>query len=33
LTLVRGETEHFDVVCPVPNAQYYQITLSEELGR
>jgi hypothetical protein len=33
LTLVRGETEHYETICPVSSGQYYQITLSEELGR
>lgn len=27
--LNRGETEHFQVVCPYPDAGHYQLTLSE----
>jgi hypothetical protein len=33
ITLVRGETEHFQAICPVQAGQCYQLTLSEILTR
>lgn len=32
VTLNRGETEQFEALCLVPSGEYYQVTMSEELG-
>jgi hypothetical protein len=31
IKLIRGATEHYQVICPVAVAGYYQVTISESL--
>lgn len=31
ITLLRGATEHYKVICPVKSATFYQVTVSELL--
>lgn len=33
VTMTRGATTNYEVVCPLPEARYYQITLSEQIAR